>query len=324
MGRLTRRTFVAGAAAMLSAFSRRAFAQSYPSQDIHLICAFPPGSGADIIVRYFGERLRPLTNRTVIVENKAGASGSIATEYIARARPDGYTIMIHGATALAANMHLFRKPPVDVTTALQLAATLNRQPTMLVVHPDKPWTSVAQLTDSMRQKGEKASYAISNTVGKIMAATYKQQAGLAAVEVSYRTTGEFLNDMQSGAVDYGFQDNATAIAQARQNHVRILAVSTAARLQAAPEFPTMTESGYPMDMVGWWAAIVPAATPKPIVTQINQWINEIITSEDGKRFLNSIASDPWVTTPDEAQAFLRKQVAQWGEWIRAANIEPLG
>ena len=328
MVEITRRQFNIGASTTalgLGGLSAPALAQAaYPSADIHLICAFPPGSGADIIVRYFSERLKQVTNRTTLVENKAGASGNIATEHIARAKPDGHTIMIHGGTALSANMHLFRKPPVDVAKAVQIAATTHRQSTMLVVDAKKPWKTVGELTAAMKDKGEKGSYAISNTIGKVMGATYKHQAGLKTVEVPYKTTGDTLNDLQSGAVDYAFHDNTSSIAFERQGRVRILAVSTTARLQSAPHYPTMTEQGFPMDLMGWWAAIVPAATPRPIVDQINAWIKEIITSEDGKKFLHNIASDPWATTPDEGQAFLRQQVQQWGEWIRAAKIEPLG
>jgi tripartite-type tricarboxylate transporter receptor subunit TctC len=323
MTRLTRRQFaLSAAAASLEPLPARA--QTYPSQDIHLICAFPPGSGADVIVRFFGERMRLLTKRTVVVDNKPGASGVIATEAIARAKPDGHTIMIHGGTALSANMHLFRNPQVDVAKALQIASTLNRQPTMLVVHADRPWKTAGELAAAMTVKGEKASYGISNTIGKVMGATYKKQASLAAVEVSYKATSETLNDMQSGALDFAFQDNIAAIGMARQGKLRILGVSTAARLQAAPEFPTMTEQGYPMDMIGWWAAFVPMATPRPIVDQVNAWIHEIVASKEGKAFLDSIASDPWVGTPEEGQAFLRAQIDQWGVWVREANIEPLG
>jgi tripartite-type tricarboxylate transporter receptor subunit TctC len=260
----------------------------------------------------------------MIVENKGGASGNIATEYIARAKPDGHTIMIHGGTALAANMHLFRKPPVDVAKEVQLAATLVRQPTMIVVDAQSPVKTVAELTTAMKTKGDKASYAISNTIGKVMGATYKKQAGLAAIEVSYKTTGDTLNDMKSGAIDFAFHDNTSALANERAGRVRILAVGTAARMQAVPQYPTMAEAGHPMDLVSWWAAMVPSATPRPIVDQINAWIKEIITSEDGKKFLNSIGGDPWVSTPDEAQAFLNKQIDQWGIWVRDANIEPLG
>jgi tripartite-type tricarboxylate transporter receptor subunit TctC len=325
MTQITRRWFTGGASASaLVPLAPPAFAQNYPSQDVHLVCAFPPGSGADIIVRFFGEKLRVLMNRTMIVDNKPGASGSIATEYIARAKPDGYTIMIHGGTALSANMHLFRKPPVDVANALQIAATLNRQPTMFVVSSDRPWKTVTDVTTAMQRKGDKATYAIANTIGKVMGATYKKLAGLKAVEVSYKSSGDTYNDLLNGAVDYAMQDNASAIAMARQGRLRILAVSTAARLEAAPEYPTMTEEGYPMDMVGWWAAFVPMATPRSIVDQIHASVSQIVASEDGKVFLNGIASDPWVSTPDEAQAFFRAQIDQWGEYVRSANIEPLG
>ena len=325
MMQLTRRDFTFGASAATAlAAAPSAFAQAYPSQDIHLICAFPPGSGADVIVRFFGEKLRAMTKRTVLVDNRPGASGSIATEAIARAKPDGYTIMIHGGTALSANMHLFRKPSVDVAKALQIAATLNRQPTMLVVSTESPWKTAADLATGMQKKGDKASYATSNTVGKVMGATYKKQAKLEAIEVSYKATSDSYNDLQSGSLDFAFQDNISAIAMARQGRMRILGVSTAARLQAAPEYPTMSEQGFPMDMVGWWAAIVPIATPRPIIDQINAWIGEIISSKDGKAFLDSIASDPWLSTPEQGQAFFREQIDQWAVWVREANIEPLG
>jgi tripartite-type tricarboxylate transporter receptor subunit TctC len=323
MMHITRRQFSAGALAA-GVLPSRALAQSYPSQDLHLICAFPPGSGADVIVRFFGERLRLITKRTVVVDNKPGASGAIATEAIARAKADGYTIMIHGGTALSANMHLFKHPQVDVAKALQIASTLNRQPTMLVVSPDKPWKTPKELAAAMTEKGDKASYAISNTIGKVMGATFKKEASLTAVEVSYKSTTDTYNDLQSGALDFAFQDNISAVAQARQGKLRILGVSTAARLQAAPEYPTMTEQGYPMDMIGWWAAFVPMATPRPIVDQINGWMREIVSSNEGKAFLDNIASDPWLSTPEEGQDFFRKQIDQWGIWVREANIEPLG
>ncbi|MGZ5804375.1 MAG: Bug family tripartite tricarboxylate transporter substrate binding protein [Xanthobacteraceae bacterium] len=268
--------------------------------------------------------MRPLTKCTIIVDNKPGASGSIATEAIARAKPDGYTIMIHGGTALSANMHLFRNPQVDVAKALQIAATLHRQPTMLVVNSDKPWKTAGELAAAMVEKGDKATYAISNTVGKVMGATFKKEANLKAVEVAYKNTADTYNELQSGSLDFAFQDNISAVAMARQGKLRILGVSTAARLQAAPEYPTMTEQGYAMDMIGWWAAFVPMATPRQIVDQINGWIRQIVSSDEGKSFLTNIASDPWLSSPDEAQAFFRQQIDQWGVWVREANIEPLG
>ncbi len=299
-------------------------AQPYPSQDVHFICAFPAGSGADVIVRYFAEKMRPLLNRTVIVENKPGAIGNIATEYLARSKPDGHTIYIHGGSAVAANMHMFKHPSVDAGKAIQVVATLNKQPTMFVVHVSKPWHTVAEVTAYAKERKEKGTYATSNPVGKTMGAIYKQQAGLQAVEVNYRTASDSLNDMQSGTIDYALFDNVFATAQAREGRVRILAVSTAQRLAANPDFPTMTELGYPMNLMGWFAAMVPSATPRPIVDQLGIWFSQIVATDETKAFLNRIASDPFISTPDQAQALLLQQIKDWGEYVRVANIEPQG
>ena len=120
-----------------------AFAQAYPSQDIHLVTGFPPGSGADVLTRYFAEKLRPLANRTVIVENKVGASGVIAVQYAAQSKPDGHTMYLSAASATAAQMHLYKKPPVDVIKAFQIAATINRQAFMIVVDVNSPYKTIA-------------------------------------------------------------------------------------------------------------------------------------------------------------------------------------
>ena len=197
-------------------------AQAYPSQDIRLICAFPPGSGADVLVRYFAEKLRPVAGRTVIVENKSGAGGNIATEYVARSKPDGHTIYVHAATAVAANQHLFKKPPVDAGKAIQIAASINRQPFMLVVDAKSPYKTVADLTDAMKPKGEKATYAYAAPTGNIMGEIYKNVTGIKAVEVAYKTAPNSLNEL--------------AQRQARLRHARpgVLAGATARGAVAHP------------------------------------------------------------------------------------------
>ena len=243
---------------------------------------------------------------------------------MARSKPDGHTIYIHGASALAANMHMFKHPSVDAGTAIQVAATINKQPTMFVVHVSKPWTSVAEVTAYAKGRKEKATYATSNPVGKTMGAIYKLQAGLQAVEVNYRTASDSLNDMASGTIDYALFDNVFATAQARERRIRILAVSTAQRLGANPDFPTMTELGYPMNLMGWFAAMVPAATPRPIVDQLNAWFSQIVGTDETRMFLNRIASDPFISTPEAAQALFLQQIKDWGEYVRLANIEPQG
>jgi tripartite-type tricarboxylate transporter receptor subunit TctC len=300
------------------------FAQTYPTQDLHFICAYPAGSGADIFVRFYAEKLRPVVGRTIIVENKPGAVSNIATEYVARAKPDGYTVYIQGASSIAANMHLFKNPPVDVGKAIQIAAPLNKQPYMLVVDASRPWKSVAELTAYLKDKKDKASYATTNPPAKVMGAIYKARAGLQAVEVPYRTAFDTVNDMQSGALDYALFDPVFATTQAREGRMRILAVSTGERTKANPELPTMAESGVPMDLLGWFAAMVPMGTPRPIVDQLNMWFNKLDATDEAKTFLNSIGGDPWITTPDEGQARLLRDIEAWGEYVRTAHIKPQG
>ena len=237
-------------------------AQAYPSQDVNFICGFAAGSGADIIVRYFADKMRPLMNRTIIVQNKPGALGNIATEFVARSKPDGHTIYVTGANSVAANMHVFRKPPVDAGKAFQIAATINRATMMLAVRADAPWKTVADLTAAMKQKGDKASYAFANPTAKVLGAMYKERAGLQAVEVAYRTGADFLNELYGGKIDYAFPDNIQAMAQSNAGRMRILAVGAGSRMQAAPDLPTLTELGYPMDIRSWWAALVPAGDPE--------------------------------------------------------------
>jgi tripartite-type tricarboxylate transporter receptor subunit TctC len=299
-------------------------AQQYPSQDIRLICAFPAGSGADVLVRYFAEKLRPIVGRTVIVENKAGAGGNIAVQYFANQKPDGHTIFVHAATAVAAGMHLWKKPPVDAAKAIQIAGTINRQPFMLVVDAKSPYKTVADLTEAMKKKGDKATYATAAPTGKIMGEIYKNNTGIKAVEVNYKTAPDSLNEMTTGKVDYGMHDPVFSLAQQREGRLRILAVSTGKRLAASPNLPTMTESGIPMDLTGWWAAMVPAGTPQPAIDQIHKWFVQIVSSEETKKFLNSFGGDPNVMTPQEAQKLFLQDIKNWGDYVKMAKIEPLG
>ena len=310
--------------AALGALPGAAYAQQYPSQDIRLVCAFPPGSGADVLVRYFGEKLRPIANRTIIVENKAGAGGNIATEYTARAKPDGHTIYVHAASGVAANVHIFKKPPVDVSKTILIAATINRQPFMMVVDAKSPYKTVADVTAAMKQKGAKANYATSAPTGTVMGEIYKARTGVQDLEINYKTAQDCLNELLSGKTDYGMMDPQFSLAQVREGRLRVLAISTEKRLQATPEYPTMTELVVPMDITGWFAAMVPAGTPKPIVTKINQWFTQIVKTDETKKFLNSYGGDPFIVSPEEGQALFLKSIKDWEEYVRIARIEPRG
>ena len=317
-------TVVALVGAALAWMAPNTRAQELPAGDIHLICGFPAGTGADTIVRFYAEKLRPLTGRTIVVENKPGAGGNIAIEYVAKSKPDGLTILITDATSLASNMHLFKRPPVESVNAFQLLGSINHQAFMLAVDAKKPWTKLSDLTTAVKSKGEKATYATTAPPSVVMAAIYKAGAGLDAVEVNYKRSSDTVNDLLSGAVDYAVIEPVFATAQHRQGTLRVLAVSSTERLAAAPDLPTMNEQGIPMKLDLWWSGMVPAKTPRPVVEQLHKWFNQITASEDAKKFLNTFASDPWMVSPDEAQAELQKEVKSWGDFMRIAKIEPQG
>jgi tripartite-type tricarboxylate transporter receptor subunit TctC len=321
----TRRQLVhsAGALALASGLGVRvAQAQDYPSQDIRMIVGFPAGSGADIFVRYFAEKLRPIAGRTILVENKVGANSNVATEFVARSKPDGHVLYPFAGTTIAASMHLFKNPPVDVGKALKVAATTSNLAFMLVVDAKSPYKTVAELTAAMKQKGDKASFATAANPGRIMGAIYKNATGVEAVEVQYRSAPDSLNEMASGRLDYGMHDPIFALAQQREGRVRILAVSTAKRLLSQPNIPTMQESGVPMDLALWWGVMVPIATPKPVVDKINGWFAQIVGSEETKKFLADAGADPLINTPERATEMFQTAIKEWGEYVRIAKIPP--
>jgi tripartite-type tricarboxylate transporter receptor subunit TctC len=295
-------------------------AQDYPNREIHMIVGFPPGTGADVLVRYFAEKLRTLAQQPVIVENRPGANSNIATEYVARSKPDGYTLYPFSASTVAATMHLFKNPPVDVGKSLEVAATISKLPFMLVVAANSPYKSVDELTKAMKAKGANASFATGAVPGTIMGALYNQEAGLQAVEVVYRNVADALGEMASGKIDYGFFDPIFGLAQARQGTISVLAVSMPERSQVVPEVPTMKESGVPMDLTSWWAVMTPAGVRKPISAKISAWFSEITKTEETRKFLALSGAEPFHRPADEANAMFQTAIKQWGEYIRAAKI----
>jgi tripartite-type tricarboxylate transporter receptor subunit TctC len=319
--KITRRVAIALAGGALFATSGAFAAGNYPmDKEITFICAFPAGSGADVLVRYFADKVGKIANKTIVVENKPGAAGNIAAQYTARAKPDGYTIYVHAGSSTAANMWLFKAPPVDVVKELQVAALINKQPFMFVVRPDSPIKDLQELTAYLKEKGTSATYATASTSGKVLGEVYKSLAGVEAVEVSYKDAKDSLNDMTSGAVDYGVQDPVFALSQAREGRVRILASGSPVRLEASPDIPTAKEQGYDIDQLGWWGVFTPMATPRPIVDTINGWFGEALRQPDTKAFLAQFGGDVYIGTPDEGQALLAKTVDDWEGYMKIAKI----
>lgn len=318
--KLTRRALMAlgVSAAMMPDL---ALAQAdYPNRTITFICAFPAGSGADVLVRYFAEKVTPVAGQTIIVENKPGANGNIAAEFTARANPDGYTVYVHAGNSTAANMALFENPPIDVAKDLRGVQFINKQPFMFAVRADSPIEDIDDLTAYLKEKGGDASYATTATSGKVFGAVYKHLAGVEALEVPYRTGPDSLNDLMSGALDFAVLDPVFALSQQREGRVRLLAVSSPERMKSTPDIPAMKEYGIDVDQLGWWGVFVPAGTPDDVVNKLNAMFKEVLDSPETEKFLNGFGGDVYTGTPQEVQDLLVKTVEEWRGYVELAGI----
>jgi tripartite-type tricarboxylate transporter receptor subunit TctC len=291
---------------------------------INFVSAFPPGSGADVLVRFWAQKLGPIVGSTIVVQNKPGAMGFIAAEYTARAKPDGHTVFVHAGSSIAGNMHVFKNPPFDVTKDLKVAATLSRHSYMLVVGKDSPRRTLQELTAALKAKGDKASYGTSNTSSFLIGELYKQKAGLNVLNVNYRTSTDFINDLNSGNLDFAVVDSIAAIGVARQGSWKMLAIGSGTRMTSTPDVPTFNESGAPgIDVVSWWGAMVPTSMPQPTADRIHGWFSEALKSPETAEFLKAQGNDVYVAPPDEAAKLLAQSAEQWKDFVQIAKIEKI-
>ncbi len=301
-------------------------AQDYPTRDIHAICNFPAGTGADIFVRYFSEKLSALAGKPVIVENKGGAMGNIGTEAAAKSRPDGYTLLIvPGSSTMAAAVSTFKKLPFDPVKDFMPVTTLAKLAFVIVVDPKTPIKSVADLTAHLKTKGSKGSYGTSSNTGTVAAELYKKHAGLPqVVRVAYKENQTPLNDMYAGNLDFMSVDAPWAIEQVKAGRLSLLAATSVDRMSTMPDVPTMEEAGVKGygDVTPWWAVFVPAKTPRPIVVKLEAWFNQVVASEETKKWLNNLGSDPFRGNSKMLAELLSKDITRWGEYYKLANIEP--
>lgn len=300
-------------------------AQDYPTRDIHAICNFPAGTGADIYVRYFSERLSKLAGKPVIVENKSGALGIVGTEAAAKAKPDGYTIYIAPASAShGSSVHLFKKLPFDPIKDFIPVTTLAKLSFVLVVDPKSPVKTVADLTARIKAKQGKAAYGTTAPTALVSAELYKKYAGLQVTKVQYKDYQTPMNDMFAGNIEFFFGDSSFVAEQVRAGRLKALAL-TGDRTAALPGVPTMDEAGVKGfgNLSPWWAVFVPAKTPQPVVAKLEGWFNQIVASPETKKWLNDLAADPFPGNGKLVADLLQKEIKDWGEYVKLAGIEPM-
>jgi tripartite-type tricarboxylate transporter receptor subunit TctC len=315
----------ATAAVVLPSLSRGALGQdAWPTQDIHSICGFPPGSGADVFVRFYSRKLQEaLGGKTIIVENKVGAFGNIATEYVAKSKPDGHTIFVApGSSFLAAAAHLFKKLPFDPQNDFEHVTTLSKLPFILIVSGDSPHKSVADLTKELKEKGDKASYGSVANTGLVGSELYKAHFGLKTVEVKYKEPGSMFNDLWGNNLAFAHIDPVTASAHIKSGRLRALATTSKERFKSLPDIPSAGEAGIAnSDLVAWWSVHMPKGTPKPITDRLEQLFNKIAVDDETVKFLNNLGSDPFPGNSAQLKELLAKDIKAWGEYVRIAKIE---
>jgi tripartite-type tricarboxylate transporter receptor subunit TctC len=306
--------------------ARNSFAQDvWPSREIHAICGFPPGSGADIFVRFYAKKLQDVAGKTVIVENKTGAFGAIASEYVAKSKPDGYTVFIApGSSFLAAAPSLFKKLPFDPVNDFEHVTTLSKLPFLLVVSGESPYKTLPDLTAFLKEKGDKASYGSLANTGLVSSELYKAQFGLQTVEVKYKETGAALNDLYGNNIAFIHVDPAFAAAHIKSGKLRALATSAAEKIQALKDIPSAKEAGIMnSNIIAWWSVHTAKGTPKPILDKLETWFNKIAVDDDTKAFLELGGSDPLPGNSAMLKELLVKDIAAWAGYVKLAKIEPV-
>ncbi len=298
-------------------------AQDYPTREVKLICGFVAGSGADIIHRFVAKQLQAISGRTFLVENRPGAAGNIASTFVSKAKPDGYTVYPVGGSALASSVHLYKQLAFDPVNDFEPVGTILKQGWLLVVDAKSPFKTLPELTAYLKEKKDKASYSTATTNGAVMGELYKTYAGLETVQVNYKTIGDSLNDLTSGNIDFAMADAAWSLGQIRNGRIRALAISTPERMKSMPDIPTMAEGGVPgVNLVFWFGVFVPKGTPQPIKDKLGEWVSQLAKLPDTEPFLSSIGTDVLSVSPDEAKELLRKDIENWGRYVKTANIKP--
>jgi tripartite-type tricarboxylate transporter receptor subunit TctC len=312
------------AAAFLFIAAPLAAAQDYPAHEIRSLCNYAPGSGADIIVRFYSDRLAKLAGKAVIVENKVGAQGALATDALAKSKPDGYTLLITPASStIAAAPYLFKSLPFDAERDFAAVTTIASLSFVIMVDAAKPVGSVKELVEQLKTKPNNGFYGATSNTGVIAAELLKTKAGLGTVYVPYKQNAQALTDLLLGQVDFLAFDATWAAGQAKGGRIRILAATAAKRSIALPDVPTLTELGYGgNDVSPWWGVVVAAGTPKPVVDKLAGWFNQITTDAETKKFLADSAFDPLPGSPDQMQSLLKSDAQRWKRYIELAKIEP--
>jgi len=311
----------AALAGWLCAACAGAVAQPYPARPVRIIVAFPAGGGNDVIARFFSARLTPRLGQQIVIDNRGGASGIIGTDIVARAAPDGYTLLF---TSLTHSMNeAITKLPYDTLKSFTPVSILGRGTNVLVVNPALPVRTIQDFIALAKAKPKQINYASTGVAGMhhFGGEMFKRAAGIDITHVPFKGGGPAVVAVMAGEVDMMFSTLPLALPYIRAGRLRPLAVGSTARSLLLPDLPTLNESGAPgYEFTVWWGIVAPAGTPAPIVNRLNAEFNTILSDPEAAKQLATEGAEvtPW--TPEQFGALLADNVAMWKRVAREANI----
>ena len=299
-----------------------AHAQTYPSKPVRLVVPFPAGSATDQVARLVGAQLQEALGQPMVVENKAGAQGAIAAAEVAKAAPDGYTLMVTTNTPQAANVSLFKKLQYDPVKDFAPITRFGTTSFMLMVKPDFPAKDLKEFLAHVRQQPGKLSSGYGSAGSQVSLAMLKQLGKLDVVEVPYKGIPQTITDTMGGSLHFTFVDLANALAQQKGGKLRGLAVTSARRSSLAPELPAIAQELPGYEIIAWFGLVAPAKTPEPVVQRLNDVLMKALARGEVKEKFGAIGADVQPMNPAEFGKFIQAEVANWAKLTKLAGIQP--
>jgi tripartite-type tricarboxylate transporter receptor subunit TctC len=298
-------------------------AQQYPTKSVRMVVGFAPGGGTDIVARIICAKLTEFHGQSFIVDNRAGATGTIGADITAKAVPDGYTIMMGHVNSHGIAPNLFKKLPYDAQRDFAMVAYVGYVPNVLVVHPSIPAKTVAELVAIAKAKPGALNYA-SSGVGStqhLAGELFQLTTGAKIVHVPYKGSGPAVVDLIAGHVSMNFDTMPPVLPHIRQGKMRALALTTPQRSPQLPQTPTMIEAGLKgFEMTNWYGVMAPAKTPRDIVTRLNTEINKIVALPDAKAKLEEAGTQLNPMSPEQFATFLGNELTKYAKLIKSAGV----
>ncbi len=300
-----------------------AAAQQYPNRPIRLVVPFAPGGSADTLARTLGQKLTDALQQQVVVDNRSGANGNIGMEIVARAAPDGYTIVLGYIANLGIGPGLYARLPFDPIKDYAPVTQLASSPNILAAHPSLPVKSFRELIAYARANPGKLNYASASiaSIGHLTGELLNRSAGIGMMHVPYKGSGQAVIDLLGGQVQMMFSGMSSVMPHIKAGKLRALAVTGAQRSPAVPDVPTIAESGFPgFEATAWYGVLAPARTPNSVISRLHDEIVRALMLPEVRERLNSVGFELVGSAPDQFAAFIKSEITKWTQVVRAAKI----